>query len=124
MINENELRIGNSITFDGYDAKITGISEGFYEDDKFQPITLNEEWLQMFGFNYEETLIYGKSGWFKKLEKQDHPTFLFFNNHLQCSILISSEKSTVNHFIDINTEYVHQLQNLYFTLTGKELDIL
>ena len=124
---QNELRIGNWISDQGYETTVFQIDETHVNDDlmldHFKPIPLTEEWLVRFGFYYEDGLIYFKSGWFKKIDRQDEPTFLFFNNKLQCSLFISSEKSSINHFIDINAEYVHQLQNLYFALTGNELEL-
>jgi hypothetical protein len=92
--------------------------------EKINPIEIDEYWLEKFGFHYApDCLIYGKSGWFKKIEYQDDPTYFFFNNHLQGSIFLSSEKSSFIHFIDSQMIYVHQLQNLYFSLTGQELTI-
>jgi hypothetical protein len=99
---------------------LTGWKEPIVE---IEPIPLTKEWLIRFGFNYEDPLIYGKSGWYLKLKNQDLPSFIFFNNHLQCSLFISSSFNMC--FIDINghCEHVHQLQNLYFSLTGQELTI-
>jgi hypothetical protein len=94
------------------------------DSECMQPIEIDEEWLEQFGFYYAEPLLYGKSGWFKKIENQDDPTFFFFNNHLQASLFLSSEKISVNHLnIDYECEYVHQFQNIYYLLTGQELTI-
>jgi hypothetical protein len=135
-----ELRIGNLIKghYDdksdivkviGYDPWenfiwVEGsLNAEFYEE--FSPIPLIEEWLVKFGFHYApDCLIYGKSGWFKKIEKQDNPTYFFFNNHLQASLFLSSDKIKVSHLsIDFECEYVHQFQNIYFSLTGQKLTI-
>jgi len=131
MINARELRIGNLIYYDlengclvEYTVCAEDISAIETSDFGFMPIEIDENWLEKFGFHYApDALIYGKSGWFKKIEYQDDPTYFFFNNHLQGSIFLSSEKSSVIHFIDSQMIYVHQLQNLYFSLTGQELTI-
>lgn len=114
-MNPEELRIGNLVNIIGLvETKITaehilGISNG---DNTYKPIPLTEEWLEKFGF-----------------EKDDTPaTFKKYNNHL---LSISFSKTDITEmeinkspeFI-INTDivkYVHQLQNLYFALTGEEL---
>jgi hypothetical protein len=123
-----ELRIGNWIRYAGNEIELTRqkfklcvFTLGL--DELHEPIPLTEEWLVKFGFNYEDPLIYGKSGWYLKLKNQDLPSFIFFNNHLQCSLFISSSFNMC--FIDTNghCEHVHQLQNLYFALTGTELTI-
>jgi hypothetical protein len=123
-----ELRIGNWIRYAGKEIELTRqkfklcvFTLGL--DELHEPIPLTEEWLIRFGFNYEDPLIYGKSGWYLKLKNQDLPSFIFFNNHLQCSLFISSSFNMC--FIDTNgnCEYVHQIQNLLFALTGQELTI-
>jgi len=133
MIDARELRIGNFINYVHENGNgnlfewlvcSSDISAIEIDNKIFKPIEIDENWLENFGFHYApDTLIYGKSGWFKKIEYQDDPTYFFFNNHLQGSIFLSSEKSSALHFIDSQMIYVHQLQNLYFSLTGKELTI-
>jgi hypothetical protein len=121
-----ELRIGNLVNFDGVNYKAesihlegcVGLNDIMYEEvyiDDLKPINLTEEWLIRFGFKYKDAGKYGKSGYFLKIKNQDQDTFLFANNKLQVSIY------TFSIFIDVNIEYLHQLQNLYFALTGKEL---
>jgi hypothetical protein len=132
MIKAEELRIGNYVfCLETYSVqRITGLtSEMPFIDaitfdypnyDEIESIPLTEEWLFKFGFKYEEAGVYGKSGWFLKIRNQDNPTYLHFNNHLQCSLFVKINPFV---FIDINTlKYVHQLQNLYFALTGEELN--
>ena len=70
----------------------------------FKPITLTEEWLIKFGFKKYRGNFYGDyilNGY--KLDEQ----FKFF---VQGSSVVLRE-----------LKYVHQLQNLYYSLTGKEL---
>ena len=98
-----ELRIGNY--YDG----VRGIeqltnAESLQEiesyPEKFKPIPLTEEWLLKFGFEFPqgEFCIKGK-----------------LKIVVDCDPFIEVGKSGVE------LEYVHQLQNLYFALTGEEL---
>jgi hypothetical protein len=112
----NELRIGNLIKFseDGTIFTVGSIEErGFtvqndeettwIEAEEFEPIPLTEEWLLKFGFK-----IWDRNKWsdlgmnIVLLENGDNFLFLANQRH-------------------VNIFYVHQLQNLYFALTGEEL---
>jgi hypothetical protein len=35
--------------------------------------------------------------------------------------MIMHKGNSISHWLNINIDYVHQLQNLYFALTGEEL---
>lgn len=114
-----ELRIWNNIV-DCYGSinTISSIHEGgtirFKDDtvchiDKCKPIELTEELLLKCGFekrlsNYEEA------------ECHDY--------YLDGFKYISNSCSWYLHNCTIKIEYVHQLQNLYFALTGEELTIV
>ena len=136
MIDTKELRIGN-LCGDGYGriVSITTIerdkewwAEGELADSPvltadlivaFEPIPLTEAWLRSFG-------LIG--------ERSDYRFTLFdFADNHTCSIESTGNKGeTVAVYIEQYGEgldslphikYVHQLQNLYFALTGKELTI-
>lgn len=111
-----ELRIGDWYLSTKFQVPVICEMGDFYEiyaradgsaeytvDDIFEPIHLTEEWLLKFGFRsnngYPLKLLCGyikiRNGvWFFKYNK-----------------------------LDIELQYVHQLQNLYFALTGNELTI-
>jgi hypothetical protein len=72
-----------------------------------QPIPLTEEWLLKFGFEKN-------SYWFKD---DNMLRFGLIDNKLHCSI-----GNDENGFLYNRINYVHQLQNLYFALTGQELE--
>lgn len=130
-----ELRIGNIVGFKNRDdcyCVVTDLSSAggihlirkFYDGDEddqpeviddITPIPLTEEWLLKFGFNNINSKEYGiKCGscWMslsnpKNMgEWQDYYCWIF------------------DRFKFIELKYVHQLQNLYFALTGEELTIL
>lgn len=112
----NEFRIGNYYDHDGRFKKATPIViEALWESERnwCKQIPLTEEWLIKFGFVKYGTLhdsyklnpfivelgILGNHYTFRKIMNKDE------------SVLLKEMK------------YVHQLQNLYFALTNKELTI-
>jgi hypothetical protein len=104
-----DLRIGSIVSHESCQYKITGqdifdLSIG-KDINLFQPIKINENYLKAFGFKSRDGgdgfLIYEKDGVIIEL-----PYFEF--HHHECAIEI---------------EFVHQLQNLYFALTGEELEL-
>ena len=110
----NELRIGNlvnKITTRDNDADLTIVNaEDIFnvsaDIDFYEPILLTEYWLYTFGFKKTEHKYYYFISLFE----------CYFNKELD--VLINGYKSSL--FISI--KYVHQLQNLYFALTGEELE--
>lgn len=116
---KQELRIGNYLELPMRDEKVVIVDEvskdGFIICDvtsnewpirDYRPIPLTEQWLKEFGFeiykddsSYTATLVDFKiwKGQFDKLHIWQYP------------------------FYHTDILYVHQLQNLYFALTGNEL---
>ncbi len=107
------LRIGNYTDIDGLVYKIehSDISLIFInEDHNYKPIPLTEEWLLKFGFDKEE-MTDGYSF--------IHNTPKTVIDFMYCKI----NKGFQFNNDDIYIKHVHQLQNLYFALTGKELTL-
>ena len=112
----SELRIGNSIIQDGDFVFVTGWRLEFIGKNKleYKPIPLTEEWLLNFGFtrhhaDYSNNIIYIKN-------VPDNTEFEWgvYPNELGSGIQIQNRKLL---------KHVHHLQNLYFALTGEELEI-
>lgn len=110
-----EIRIGNLVecfqkvneivSIDSED-KIVKLKEGtLVHCDDISPIKLTEEWLLKFGFKKNKTGFYSKG----RLE---------FHTKYGWKIL---ENWVKDWFGVSEIIYVHQLQNLYFALTGTEL---
>ena len=126
----SELRIGNYINFKDRDdiffCEVTSIDRGGYvhilrnfkdnlnNDDQpesiqdITPIMLTEEWLLRIGF------------------EPHFGTYIFKTN--RGIILIEEDLAEISfnetqRGFNAPCNYVHQLQNLYFTLTGQELEI-
>ena len=116
-------------------------------DEMFQSILLTEEWLLKFGFKKKVMYSWNGNGadWQPKTNKTECTDFVLndsffvrFHNwgyipkgkkefEMDLSFLIfRSEWYEKNTEYEVNyneCDYVHQLQNLYFALTGNELEI-
>ena len=113
-----ELRIGNYVSYATQETLILDITRthaelGYYMDSvgferkyhEFRPIPLTEEWALRLGANNT-----------------------FYNNYLDFEYFEIYESNGIWYVekegvILCELKYVHQLQNLYFALTGKELTI-
>jgi hypothetical protein len=107
---ENELRIGNWV-LSPTEGEIQ-IENGWQidEGEEVKPIPLTEEWLFKFGFKFD-----GHCSWWK-------------NKLIELTIDTGEDEYSVfndnGDYITLKgIKYVHQLQNLYFALTGEELTI-
>lgn len=124
-MNEKDIRIGNSLLLygeavkvteigfknDDYYLRIEGKKNGYYID-QFEPIELSEDTLLNNGFK--------KRGMFWFDLYLDEITKLTLGWHPDGRI--DFEMSINKICFDIShIKYLHQLQNLYFTLTNKEL---
>lgn len=126
MINAKELRLGNIVDYEATFHKITGLASEisssvwlkgketvYHVYDHIKPIPLTEDWLSKFGFakEYENKYLLNKS-------VIDTYSGSFEFNHV-----VDSIKGRWVYSCIANIKYVHQLQNLYFALTGEELVI-
>tara|TARA_R110000823_G_scaffold313967_1_gene442182 strand:- start:502 stop:918 length:417 start_codon:yes stop_codon:yes gene_type:complete len=131
---ETELRIGNLVQLDPsrnwYPKKdihiievenilLDGVNdEGEYNFtgvgyESIQPIPLTEEWAQKFKCEIVDGDVNDEWGGMKEYIFNDFYELSFFNSQVYLHCFNMCEE----------VEYVHQLQNLYFALTGKELVI-
>ncbi len=117
----SELRIGNLLSFSNniQPDKIITVGRRFFssasierEDGDFNitpyynPIPLTEEWLLRMGFEVYEF-------------DNGEPNQYRFKSRL----IVIREDSFCDYGTNVKIKYVHQLQNLYFALTGQELEI-
>jgi len=121
----SELRIGNWVTsvaplsgsiyeaqrFDG--NIFMAINETFYywNDDLYTGIPLTEEWLLKFGFEDQ------KASQVYLTKEIDSQREMRYDGRI---IAVQSKNSGFVWILE-KIKYVHQLQNLFFSLTGEEL---
>jgi hypothetical protein len=116
-----ELRLNNLfidsktntvISVIGLTEEIITFSGHFKNDWQAEPIPLTEEWLLKFGF--EKIIhIHGYTFFVLKSTKKTR----------HASISIYKTYTTVGMSSCVHCENVHQLQNLYFALTNRELKL-
>lgn len=111
MIEAKELRVGNYFKWSEFASMGVGVDiitkENHYIYEGFkEPIPLTEEWLLKLGFEYVS--IY--DSYIKQTGQREF--ILRKRDFVLCDIDIR-----------VQPKYVHQLQNLYFALTGEELTI-
>jgi hypothetical protein len=109
-----ELRIGNWVKRDDQPDGFQIDSRSFIvcerDPEMYQPIPLTEEWLVKFGFDsLPYTDQYEYNGMLFNLDLTKG-TFDFWCDNVT---------GRINYI-----HFVHQLQNLYFALTGQELEII
>lgn len=105
--------------------------------DDITPIPLTEEWLLKFGFKYQDRDVSHGNGHIERFYISSHfgEHWEFWlelqlnNNWLKTFFVwlmwnIGGGRDFVHLPYGHKLEYVHQLQNLYFALTGEELTIL
>lgn len=112
MMKSNELRIGNFVLQDN--ELIAGIVSNTLHKFSIgqiylQPIPLTEEWLLKLGFERQE------NNW-----KTLNLHFATISWERLAGTALSFEKESI--YLP-HIKFIHQLQNLYFTLTGEELTI-
>lgn len=103
--------------------------------DDFKPIPITEEWLKRLGFKYQERDINRKDGMKKKFWISPyfgkHKGFWLEMNipdeeskDFRCTWLnwdIGGGRNFIHLPTPDSMQYIHQLQNLFFSLTGEEL---
>jgi hypothetical protein len=111
----NELRIGNWINdIMGGFCQITADDIANWEAINAQPIPLTPEILEKSGFQWEV------SDHKPQCEKNGVLFFLYEDGSIGVGGWVYSDYIEIG---NANARYLHQLQNLYFALTGEELEI-
>ena len=123
MIDSKDLRIGNYLQrasgdiFQVSARDILLISEWDANVRLLpNPVELTEHWIYVFGFEKEEECDEGGVNDFRYvLHKNNHTLSLTSNWDSEDVVYVNYNQGGVDVF------YVHQLQNLFYYLTGKEL---
>jgi len=113
-MNANELYINKFYLINGDVCKFEdrhwyNIGECILFIEDIEPIQVTEEWLLKFGFKHI------KDNWYNIFSNENtFNVYLFTDKRFRIEI-VNQSICVLNH--------VHQLQNLYFALTNKELKI-
>ena len=134
-----DLRLGNAIYL--YDSlhtvKLATLEKliTIPNNHHYKPVPLDEEWLIKFGFKFKAKdnilkaeLKFDQDDFhYRTIEFFDLDDLIKFGEYLDMGVTLnyydtqSEERDSYVHRESI--AYVHQLQNLFFTLTGEELEI-
>ena len=124
MIKANEIRLGNQlmlndtiVTFDALDWYQIVECTLFLED--FKPIPITEDILLKIGFTKEYDYRFFK--YFNYVTREDWDKIYCDTQNIDLEQCIDGEISKV--FYNDNGCFLHQLQNLYFSITNEELTI-
>jgi len=122
VLKESDLRTGNLIkvisskkTFESFITKAKGydivrIEEKSFTHLNYEPIPLDEEWLLKFGFS--------EIGGCNEKDFTNGDYNIFINSLGEVNFLFFRQGDWYQ-----KLDYVHQLQNLYFALTQRELTV-
>ncbi len=117
-MNARELRIGNLLQKDGeiFEADFISIKMAH----NYDPIPLTDEWMVGFGFKNQRENEYLIS-----MDLDYHLSMSFYPGGVYPTLIKDAEYHNFPAQVIglISIDYVHQLQNLYFSLTGEELTI-
>lgn len=127
MINANELRIGNYIEHLGNISPCTAstiyaVSQVVQPSVMYKPIPLTEELMLRLGFENCWFSAPDSDGVFRNKKEQNKDYFL--HPLLSDKIVYYLPYFDMSYYIgSVTIKYIHQLQNLYFALTGTELTL-
>jgi len=121
-VNNKELRLHNLVRNKNtntvefitaiQNTEVLETNEIGYTIEEFEPIEINEDWIIKAGFKKVE---YKDKYWYKLQIPNE------FDLHLTSDNYINNEWRVNVVDWNINCKYLHQLQNLYYTLSGQEL---
>ena len=87
--------------------------------DYTEPIELTPDWMEKLGF--EKTDDYGDQVYYEPKDRKNRNFYICFDHDDISFGLVVFGNCTNLIYDDINLQYVHQFQNLYYALTGVEL---
>jgi hypothetical protein len=115
----NELREGNLVLEHGILHKISWKDADQWHLDSFEPIPLTPELLEKCGFRDGYKGRSNSDDWYYYINIRRYYFSLYKYSHNKGRVICQFSAARI-----LNPpQYLHQLQNLYFALTGTELEI-
>ena len=123
MIPTFDLRVGNWITVENVIYRVSAVSEtkvqfkghrASFTPDVLHPIPLTPEILVRAGFKPR-----GKTDLYDKVPIEGFT----YQLHSHKIMLFHGRDNTLAHWLSTRIVFVHQLQNFYYYLTGREIQI-
>lgn len=130
MLTAQELRMGNYVEYFSknpfeewaywwemiqIDARDIVYIDTYSNTPDYRPIPITEDWLVKLGFGINKNAYIIKSKFLlKKVDSVNYEVKFWTDASSFAKNLLR---------IELNIKYIHQLQNLYFALTGRELTI-
>ena len=141
-----ELRIGNLVDYYGNIVTINSINDndvGFSDYvpvdypllEEINPIPITEDWLVKLGFELIDYDLFGEEDQDEEIclvFKIQHPKFKtwklgvdLFVDDKHCQLYLILDDKLKDDYILYHSfiKHIHQLQNLFFALTGEELEL-
>jgi hypothetical protein len=129
----NELRIGNlynqfGVTIQATGTTISKLEKSLESQLWCKPIPLTEDWLIKLGFkllrkdefNDYTQIVYGKS--IIKGDEDHSEKLVIYLPFNRCEIgEYNPRNDDYSYVLNVDIDYVHQLQNLFHSLSGMEL---
>lgn len=124
MIDAKELRVGNYVSngIHPFKANIYTIQTAEYGTalGEINPIPLTEEILVKCGFECDGVCFKTKSNYFRLSLFQFNKANDYNDNENEFKVTVYQHHNSVE---ICRIKHLHQLQNLYFALTGQELNV-
>jgi hypothetical protein len=123
MIPTFDLRLGNWITADNVIYRVSGVCEtkvyfkgheGDFNPEALHPIFITHEILERAGFKRREG-----SDLYDKVPNEGFT----YQLHSHKIMLFQGRDNTLAHWLTTRLVFVHQLQNFYYYLAGREIPI-
>jgi len=101
-----------------FDRRQGHLINGQIPESHCHPIPLTPEILEKAGFKWE---IFYQGFYNKAMSNNSHSPYIILESSLDGIYKIVMFRTSMK--IGVSLQYLHQLQNLYFSLTGEELNI-
>jgi hypothetical protein len=121
-MNSNELRIGNWVLYEGKPTKVDEIFFGEFKHLKAEPIELTAEVLEKYDFENTGSNWYTKK-YFTDCKEALELIRIDINANTFRASIENDDSEDEPAYTAKPVKHLHQLQNLFYALTGEEINI-